>query len=74
MEINVDLNINKRDLAKITGEDANNPYMRVNLVVDEDRDDAHLIPFTIQDLWTDCKDLALNNSPLFEPIQTEIPP
>ena len=74
MEINVDLNINKRDLAKITGEDANNPYMRVNLVVDEDRDDAHLIPFTILDLWTDCKDLALNNCPLFEPIQTEIPP
>ncbi len=74
MEINVDLNINKRDLAKITGKDANNPYMRVNLVVDEDRDDAHLIPFTIHDLWTDCKDLALNNSPIFEPIQTEIPP
>ena len=72
MEINVDLNLKKTDQAKIL--DNNNPWVRVNLIADEDKDSAHQIPFTIHDLWTDCKDLALNNQPLFEPIQSEIPP
>jgi hypothetical protein len=72
VELTVDLNLNSGDLAKIT--DNNNPYMRVNLVANEDKDSAHKIPFTLQHLWTDCKNVALNFKPLFEPIQSEIPP
>jgi hypothetical protein len=72
VELTVDLNLDPNDLAKITGN--NNPFIRVNLVADEDEDSAHKIPFTIQDLWTDCKDMALNREPIFTPIQSEIPP
>lgn len=72
MELTVDLNIHKRDLAKITAN--NNPYARVNLIADEDKDSAHKVPFTMHDLWTDCKDLSLNNDLLFDPIQSEITP
>jgi hypothetical protein len=72
LEINVDLNLKRIDNAKMT--DNNNPFMRVNLVADEDEDSAHVIPFELHDLWTDCKDLALNNNFVFEPIQSEIGP
>ena len=72
IQINVDLNLRPDDKAKIN--DNNNQYIRVNLVADEDKDSAHKIPFTVNDLWTDCKNVALNSAPLFEPIQSEIPP
>lgn len=72
VEINSDLVQRTADKAKIT--DNNNPYIKVNLVADEDADSAHKIPFKLHDLWTDCKDLSLHAQPIFEPIFSEIKP
>jgi hypothetical protein len=71
-ELTVDLNLSPNDLAKITNN--NNPYIRANLIADEDKSSAHKIDFTLQDTWTDCKDLSLNNQPIFEPIISEMNP
>ena len=72
VQINSDLVQATSDKAQIL--DNNNPYLKVNLVVDEDSDDAHKVPFELKDLWTDWKDISLESQPVFEPIQSEIRP
>jgi hypothetical protein len=72
VEITVDLNPRPDDLAKIVRN--NNPYVIANLIADEDKKSAHKISFVLHDLWTDCKDIALNNQPIFKPIITETNP
>jgi hypothetical protein len=71
-ELTVDLNQSPNDLAKITNN--NNPYVKANLIADEDKSSAQKIGFTLHDLWTDCKDISLNNQPIFEPIISESNP
>ena len=63
IQITSDLVQNETDLAKFPG--GNNPYIQVNLLVDKNRNTAHLIPFTLHSLWTDCKNVALTDSMVF---------
>ncbi len=72
MEITVDLLQNKNDLAKIPNN--NNPFVRVNLIADKNENTGHIIPFTLDNLNTDCKNIATTNSQIFKPITGEFIP
>jgi hypothetical protein len=72
IEINSDLQPTDTDLAKIT--DNNNPYMKVNLIADPGRNTVHQIDFTLDDMWTDCKQISTNDKNIFQPIIGEINP
>jgi hypothetical protein len=72
LEISVDLNQADGDLAKITNN--NNPYVKVNLISDENKQSAHSVPFTLSDLFTDCKKINLATKTVFRPITNELNP
>jgi len=67
IEITADLVQSANDLAQITNN--NNQFVKVNLIADKGNGNkVHLIGFTLNDLWTDCKDVDLSKSSIFEPV------
>jgi hypothetical protein len=72
VEITADLQQADTDLAKIIKN--NNPFIKVNLIADENRASAKQIPFTLSDLWTDCKDISLATKTVFQPKAGEVSP
>jgi len=73
VEVTVDLIPElKTDLAQIPNN--NNPFVKVNLIADKNLNTGHIIPFTLENLNTDCKSIAKSDSPVFKPIIGEITP
>jgi len=65
------------DLAKIVN--SNNPYIKVNLISqnnnpNENNPNAQLVPFTMKDLWTECKAISLASETVFQAAPDEISP
>jgi hypothetical protein len=58
------------DLAKIV--DNNNPFARVDLLTQEEKNRYQPIRFSLTDLWTDCKQIALATDSVFEPFINEL--
>jgi hypothetical protein len=69
VEITTDLLITESDLARIVNN--NNPYMKAELLSEHNRRTYDRIGFTLNDVWTDCKNLAVTTDPVFEPIAGE---
>jgi hypothetical protein len=70
IQATVDLNQEDIDLAKIVGK--NNPLMRVDLLTREDRNTIDPIKFTLTDVWTDCKQIALSSETELELFVNEL--
>jgi len=72
LEITSDIIPSDDDLAKIVKN--NNPYVKVNLLSQEGQNSVNIVPFELQDLWTDCKAVSLTTKSIFEPLPGEINP
>ena len=67
--VTADQYLAEADLAKLVNN--NNPFIKTDLLIKEDKYDYTQPGFELTDLWTDCKDLALTTDPVFEPILGE---
>jgi hypothetical protein len=72
IEITSDIVPRDDDLAKIVNN--NNPYLKVNLLGLKSLDSATRIPFRLDDLWTDCKQVSLFTKSIFQPIISDLNP
>jgi hypothetical protein len=70
IQATIDLNQRDTDLAKLV--DNNNPLMHVDLLTQENKDRVDKISFSLSDVWTDCKQIALSTETVFEPFDNEL--
>jgi hypothetical protein len=72
LEITSDIVPPDDDLAKIVKN--NNPYIKVNLLSETGKNSVNIVPFVLDDLWTDCKAVSLSTKSIFNILPGEINP